>query len=218
MLLDLLEKPGVFGFFGISDLHPQLVPSIPREDALLLEPVLDSEEYGTIRPLGWVGPTSVHCEVLAAVWSPGWCTDLFIHRDDDLRPGCRDFKRHVFGLFDRHPKLHTLYLFDPTIVPSGLVPLGDPVPRFRGTDATYYQVDFDGYDASTSGWVVSRPTNGDMSVLEYAGWLDDLLYQAREEMELGPRREIRVKVLVCVRHPSTLADVTWESFLGVEAS
>ncbi|KAK3308270.1 uncharacterized protein B0T15DRAFT_524005 [Chaetomium strumarium] len=180
--------PGLFHGYHFH-CHPRLVPSISREDALLLEPTLNSRRLGTIRPLAWsvlttehdeapwVVPATVHCDVLAAAWSSCWCTGLFVASDHHplTRPRrcCREFKRDIFDLFDRHPKLH---LFDPTIEPSRPVTSSDAMLRFRGTDATYYQVDFDEYDPDTSPWVVKPLTRGDMNVLEYARSLDDLLY------------------------------------------
>lgn len=205
--VDIGEGGGVCCFWDVgrdnSDWHSaarahgrmRLVPSLASDDALRLDEGKKDEEEGElcmVRGLDKVVPATVHCEVLAAVWSPTLCMEFRLP-DDKLRPGCAQFKRDMADLLSRHPKLHTIYLLDPSIQPSGLrVPKGC-VPKFRGDGASFYEIET--YRPG-DGWLAPKPQLNHLDVFGWAQKLNMLLYQAQPNSQ--PARRIHVKVLACV--------------------
>jgi hypothetical protein len=145
-----------------------------------------------MRRLDGIVPATVHCEVLTAVWSPQMCLD-FLLPDEELEPKCVEFKRDLIRLLTRHPKLHTLYLLDPSLEPSGLRAPGGYAVRFRGDGASFYEID---PFQSTEGWLAPQPDENHLDVFGWARELNMLLIQSRDQSR--PDREVQVKVLACV--------------------
>jgi hypothetical protein len=186
---------GVCCFWDVEEHHNgRLVPSLGREDALRLEgekKIEEEEGMGMVRGLEKVVGATVHCEELAAVWSPRMCQDILLPESE--LGECMQFKKDIIGLRSRHPKLHTIYLLDPSVQPSGLqVPRGCQ-PKFRGDGASFYEVDI--YKPG-DGWLVPKPEPNHLNVLGWARELNLLLYRRRPGAQ--PERPIRVKVLACV--------------------
>ncbi|KAK4150444.1 hypothetical protein C8A00DRAFT_36942 [Chaetomidium leptoderma] len=189
--------------------HPRLVPSLSSGDALRLERIqIGAGEKGRmmVKSVLEALPATVHCEVLASVWSPRMCME-FLRPDRELPWQCVEFKKDMVGLLSRHPKLHTLYLVDPSVQPRGLRVPHESVLKFRGNAASFYEID---PYAPGEGWLDTTPQEGHLNVQEghlnvvrWARELNLLLHQAKQKSE--PTRSIQVKVLACVPDLSTRA-------------
>jgi hypothetical protein len=103
-----------------------------------------------------------------------------------------EFKKDLMGLVTRHPKLHTLYLVDPSLQPRGLCVPSDSIPKFRGDAALFYELD----SAHLDGWrLAAELAVNELDVFDWAQELSLLLSQAKRPTQTG---EIQVKVLACV--------------------
>jgi hypothetical protein len=116
----------------------------------------------------------------------------FLLNEAEVPPECVEFKKDLLGLVDRHPKLHTLYLVDPSVQPRGLCVPSDSIPKFRGDAALFYEIDPDHLD----GWrLAAEVALNELDLVEWAQELNLLLSQAKRPTQTG---EIQVKVLACV--------------------
>jgi hypothetical protein len=195
--VDLGAGGGVCCFWDVEDHHnKRLVPSLGREDALRLDGEKKGEEdedgMGMVRGLEKAVRATVHCEELAVVWSPKMC-QYFLLPENELGIDCVQFKKDITGLLSRHPKLHTIYLVDPSLQPSGLRVPGGCQPKFRGDGASFYEIDT---SKPGDGWLAPKPEADRVDVFGWACELNMLLYQAQAGSQ--PERPIRVKVLACV--------------------
>ncbi|KAK3290927.1 uncharacterized protein B0H64DRAFT_436317 [Chaetomium fimeti] len=176
--------------------HPRLVPSLDLADALSLEdgPVACQRgSSGMVRGYSGLVTGTAHCEELAVMWSSGFCPKIHASKERlGDTPACEDFQKQLKDLVSRHPKLHTLYLLDPSVMPrKSFVPPGSEV-KFRGDQASFYAIDL----SQTDDWSVPLLVAHQVDVFAWAHCLETLLSKAKKETQA--EGNIQVKVLACV--------------------
>ncbi|KAH6844598.1 hypothetical protein B0I37DRAFT_377849 [Chaetomium sp. MPI-CAGE-AT-0009] len=177
--------------------HPRLVPNMALSEALSIDEGPAARGMwmlGMVRGTMRLVTATAHCEELAVMWSPEFCSCVF-GSSDELKPGCADFRKQLKNLVSRHPKLRTLYLLDPSVVPAGIIGSAGSDAKFHGKNASFHVIDPSRCDE----WLTTAPASDGVTVLKWAGALATLLSETKKETQAAG--DIQVKALACVPDP-----------------
>lgn len=191
---------------GAIHLHSHLIPINDLSVSLSLDDWQVDETGRRVRGPWLMPATLAHVEEMVTVWTPGMCDHGFLkalgpsHATDN--EACIEFAgRWLEDMLVAHPRLRTLYVYDPysTPEPPGTSPFHVVRPlRFRGAGASFYQM----IPLMQNGWKMWSPRSlgSRGTVVFFTVLFDKCMKQLlkAQEKKMGRKRVVRVVSLGCI--------------------
>ncbi|KAH6614453.1 hypothetical protein B0J18DRAFT_460194 [Chaetomium sp. MPI-SDFR-AT-0129] len=188
---------------GPSGLHPLLIPTIPLSHSLSLDNGRLDETGRRVRGPRLLPAALAHVEEMVAVWTPNFCWDALVGKKGQAHPvhgeACQQMAdRCLKDMLAAHPRLRTLYIYDPYARPQPDLPHPVKGLRFRGAGASFYEMlptPQNGWDMRT---VDSLGIYGTVSMwtLLFNITLKNALKE--QQRKTGQKRIVRVVPLACI--------------------